>query len=178
MAVQLARTHESCHQCFELCRLDEDPECNLSHASLTSNKALTALRELPKTDPKFFKELYQLDDGVLEDKCGDILEQEPSEDDDSDTGPNDSSDVPVCVLKELVMNSKLSGTDSSLYEVNESGSVQTVAPIEMEMEDGPDDVVDEFVHGVNRVNESVELGRGRRKRAKPKHFFEEEWESY
>ncbi|KLO05936.1 hypothetical protein SCHPADRAFT_946493 [Schizopora paradoxa] len=47
-------------KCFEMCRLDDDPGCNVSCESLTSER-------------------YRREDNVLEDESGEILEDEPTE---------------------------------------------------------------------------------------------------
>ncbi|KIM71114.1 hypothetical protein PILCRDRAFT_17365 [Piloderma croceum F 1598] len=92
-------------QAWEMCRVSE---FNLSHASLTSAAALTALRELPNTNPALYREITG---GKTQESTGEE-EDEPIE---------YGSDIPVEVITAQIVSGGSVTTEG--FEVDGDGSI-------------------------------------------------------
>lgn len=164
-------------------------EFNLSFESLTSSRALDVLRDLPKEDPEFFKELYGFKES--EPLPSTAIEDEETEESILAEG-GDNPDVPLSVLKEIV--SGVSGstekmptvsqtrTDSSgRYQVGDDGSVIDNSISEAaDLGDGDNFVAKLIAARDARVaaEDSEKLGRGQRRNRRPPARFRDDDNRY
>ena len=88
---------------------------NCSHTSLTSPDTLAALRELPKTNPRLYRELLGVDEAPLVDEP----EEEPFADE-----VEDDSDIPIATVASHMASSRLDVGEG--FEVLEDGSIGRV----------------------------------------------------
>lgn len=98
------------YQAFELCRAGD---FNLSHASLTSAQALTALRELPTTNLTLHSEISA---GKTDVNAHDLNEPAFPVD-----APNDGSDIPIDVVRSAVMSEGVIVDES--FEIDDHGAI-------------------------------------------------------
>ena len=136
-----------------MCRVGE---FNLSQASLTSAEALTALRELLRTNPALHKE-FTGEEKVMTIDEGDELEF--SEDCDHD----DESDIPIDVVVNHVLSE--GSTPIAGFVVDDEGGLTRTGSAE-------DSDVEENGELDNKVDVEVpvviQLGRGHRIKRSPK----------
>lgn len=138
-----------------MCRVGE---FNLSHTSLTSVAALTALRELPNTNPTLYHEISGKSDeptGNAE-KDFDEIENEPM----------DSSNIPVEVIIAQVIDNSLVGVQG--FKVSGDGSVMRTGVAEET----------EVVLADETVGGDVTLGRGHRTKVVNTKYNSAMWEQH
>lgn len=147
-----------------MCRVGD---FNLSQASLTSVAALSALRELPKTNPALHREFTGETTAEPDSFEGDFKE---NSEDDSLVGEC-SSDIPVDVVVSYIMSNRSIVAEG--FEVDGMGSiVRTGVAEETEMiDEGLDENPD------TRDVLEVPLGRGLRVKI-ASNKYGQEWESY
>jgi hypothetical protein len=137
---------------FELCRVGS---FNLSHASITSTEALSALRNLHKTNPDLFEELSR-------DSSANDTEPMTGEPAFSDI-VEDASDIPVNIVKDHIA----SGSIDDGFRIAEDGSLLlTAAAEDVEFDQEQDDFNKSKVDS-EPVVEPV-LGKGHRMKIKRK----------
>jgi hypothetical protein len=95
-------------------------EFNLSHTSLTSVATLTALRELPNTNPTLYHEISGKSDKPTGNAEKDF--------DEIDDEPMDGSDIPVEVIIAQVVDNSLVGVQG--FKVSDEGSVVRIGVAE------------------------------------------------
>lgn len=158
-------------QAFEMCRTGD---FNLSHASLTSQAALTALRDLPVTNPTLYAEFTQAKARDLAQK----LAKEDAEPDfsdklnDLDDGfYDDGSDIPMADLIQHLISDPTDDTQPSnqLLHVTSVGDLQRRSVVE----DAEVEAVDVPVEAV--VEDPLARGRGMQKKMKTKPFGGSDW---
>ena len=103
-------------EAFELCRVGD---LNCSHMSLTSPDTLSALRELPKTNPRLHSELV----GAGEAPPLGADDEEPFADE-----VEDDSDIPITAVVTHVASGRLDVAGG--FEVLEDGSIGRVSLVE------------------------------------------------
>jgi len=128
---------------------------NLSHASLTSTPALTALRELPITNPTLHQEIST---GKM--NTEDDLDDKPTF---SIETPDDSCDILIDIIRSTVMSDGVVSAEGFAID-NEGGIIRTGVAEETERDEGEN-------------ASPVELGRGRRARVGTKKYGAE-WEEH
>jgi hypothetical protein len=128
---------------------------------LTSADTLSALRELPKTNPKLHDEITadRTNDGGGDD--------EPAFSADSETDAGDGSDIPIDVMRSVVMSGGSVATEG--FGVDEEGSIVRTGAAEMSEEQGGE--------GDENVEQPVKLGRGHRAKAGSTRYGAE-WEQH
>ena len=131
---------------------------NLSHACLTSAEALSALRQLPITNPSLHHEIT----GGKTSRC--------TEDDEpvfsAETDQGDGSDILIDVVQSVVM---AEGSVVDGYKLDEEGSIVRTGVAENKV--GEDDAE------ASVIVPAAELGRGRRVKIGSKRF-NAEWEEH
>jgi len=133
---------------------------NLSHASLTSAAALSALRELPTTNPALHHtfSLGKTNQTTVDD--------EPAFPDD-DGGINDGCDIPVDVVQSVVMSEGIVAKNGFALD-SEGNIVRT----------GIAEDVEEIIELEElEVVQSTELGRGRRAKTGSRKYGAD-WEEH
>jgi hypothetical protein len=134
-------------------------EFNLSHACLTSTEALSALRQLPITNPSIHHEIT----GGKTSRC--------TEDDEpvfsAETDQGDGSDIPIDVVRSVVM---AEGSVVDGYKLDEESSIVRTGVAENEEQQAGEDDAEASVI-------AAELGRGRRVKIGSKRF-NDEWEEH
>ena len=128
---------------------------NLSHASLTSAPALTALRELPVTNPTLHHEL-----SAGKTNTEDDVDDEPTFPIET---PDDSCDIPINIVKSIVMSDGVVSAERFAID-HEGGIVRTGVAEETEGDEGEN-------------TSPVELGHGRHARMGTKKYGTE-WEEH
>ena len=141
------------HQAFELCRAGD---FNLSHASLTSAQALTALRELPTTNPTLHIEISA---GKTDVNAHALNEPAFSVD-----TPDDGSDIPIDVVRSAVMSEGVVVDEG--FAIDDDGAI-----IRTGVAEGLEEIEE-----VENVGPAV-LGRGRRAKVGTKKYGAE-WEEH
>jgi hypothetical protein len=96
---------------------------NLSHASLTSGAALTALHELLKTKPVLYTEITT---GIIESTADD----EPAFSIKTEADAGDGSDIAIEVVQAVVMSQGSAAIDG--FRIDEQGSVVRTGVVENE----------------------------------------------
>lgn len=136
-------------------------EFNLSHACLTSAEALSALRQLPITNPSLHHEIT----GGKTSGC--------TEDDEpvfsAETDQGDGSDIPIDVVRSVVM---AEGSVVDGYKLDEEGSIVRTGVAENEEQQASEGDAEG-----SDTEPAAELGRGRRVKIGSKRF-NAEWEEH
>jgi hypothetical protein len=130
---------------------------NLSHTSLTSVKALAALRELHKTNPALHAK-------ITTDIAEATADDEPVFSVEAEAGAGDGSDIPIEVVRAVVMSQESAAIDG--FAIDEQGSVVRTGVAETES-----------TTEVITAELAVELGRGRRAKTESKRYGAE-WEGH
>src|SRR5882762_4901993 len=86
---------------------------NLSHASLTSGAALSALRTLPTTNPTLYQE-------ITSGKTNEIMDDEPVFSDEFEVD-NVGSDIPVDIIRSVIMSDGSIGIEG--FGTDESSNI-------------------------------------------------------
>ena len=140
-----------------MCRVGD---FNLSHASLTSAAALSALRELPTTNPALHHEfsLGKMNETTVDD--------EPTFPDD-DGGINDGCDIPINIVESVVMSEGIVAKNG--FALDSEGSIVRTG-------------IAEDVEAIIELEESnvagpTELGRGRHTKTGSKRYGAD-WEEH
>ncbi|TFY75776.1 hypothetical protein EWM64_g8235 [Hericium alpestre] len=145
---------EFVRKAFENSQLEDNPQFNLLHASLTSPAALQALKGLPKMDPELWAELMQL---LPESEP--IIHRGDREDKAEEQEFEDDLAIPSSALREHLTNSAIAGGGLGH---DEKGNIIPVSMAES-LDDEAADTNHEFTDAVEDVPEP-ECGRGHRKR--------------
>lgn len=136
-----------------MCHLSE---FNLSDTSLTSVAALTALRELPNTNPTLYHEIS----GKSDEPTGNA----EKDFDEIDDEPMDGSDIPVeVIIAQVIDNSLVEG-----FKVSDEGSVVRIGVAEET----------EVVLADETVGGDVTLGRGHRTKVVNTKYNSAMWEQH
>ncbi|TFY81989.1 hypothetical protein EWM64_g2016 [Hericium alpestre] len=159
---------EFVRKAFENSQLEDNPQFNLSHASLTSPAALQALKGLPKTDPELWAELMQLSP-----ESEPIIHRGDREDKAEEQDFEDDLAIPSSALREHLTNSTIAGGGLGH---DEKGNIIPVSMAES-LDDEAADTNHEFTDAVEDVPEP-ECGRGHRKRVQVKKYAGEFWEAH
>jgi hypothetical protein len=137
-------------------------EFNLSHMSLTSVAALTALRELPNTNPTLYHEISRKSDEPTGNAEKDF--------DKIDDKPMDGSDIPVEVIIAQVVDNSLVGVQG--FKVSDKGSVVRIGVAEETEVVLANETANETVGG------DVTLSRGHRTKVVNTKYNGAMWEQH
>lgn len=99
-----------------MCRIGD---FNLSHSSLTSSAALTALRELPTTNISLYHEITSQ---TATSQTVNLDDTEPDFGNDDETAIEEGSDIPVDVIVSHIVTGNV-GADASGFMVGNDGVV-------------------------------------------------------
>lgn len=143
-------------QAFEMCRVGS---FNSSHASLTSADALTALRNLPKSNPTLYAQLT----GQVEDTVAADNDEEPAF---FESGvADDDSDIPMDVIVSHTMEEGLGHG----FEMSEEGGIKRTGIAES----GEDIEVEGL-----EATAPLTLGRGKRAKTASTRYSTQAWEQH
>jgi hypothetical protein len=94
---------------------------NLSHASLTSAQALSALRELPTTNPTLYSEITRSEVGDT------MTDNEPAFSADIQ-GEDDGCDIPVDIIRSVIMSE--GSVVAEGFKIDDRGSIVRMGDVE------------------------------------------------
>lgn len=139
-------------QAFEMCRIGN---FNASQASMTSADALTALRNLPKSNPT----LYEQFTGVAEDTTAIGLEEPAFFENEA---VDDDSDIPMDVILSHIMEEGLGHG----FEVNDEGRVERTG------------IAEDVETEIAAIAAPLILGRGKRTKTTSTRYNTLAWEQH
>ncbi|KAH7903597.1 hypothetical protein BJ138DRAFT_1020371 [Hygrophoropsis aurantiaca] len=142
---------------------------DLSYESLTSREAREVLRELPQTDPEFFKELTQSRRGPKPNLTTDEERLADSENDTQGEGISDDSEVPLSVVMQYVGEQETLVVEST-YKCDEDGQLLSTAESEETVMETSTAGDTDALNPSEKAPPKEEMGRGKRRKLGNSHY--------